>query len=94
MNINIDGHSRNATPTEETIIHQVRTVFWNRFLSVIDEVDNNRILSDADMDLLCESIDSRKQTLFACDRYGHYMIDDQCGKPEHRYYKFCEKILG
>lgn len=26
-----------------------------------------------------------------CDRYGHDIVDDQCGIPEHRFCAYCSK---
>jgi hypothetical protein len=31
--------------------------------------------------------------VLACAFLGHYIIDDQCGRPEHRFCVWCSKCI-
>jgi hypothetical protein len=45
--------------------------------------------ADADHDRISEALNT-----VLCDIYGHEIIDDQCGIPEHRYCAWCMKREG
>lgn len=45
--------------------------------------------ADADHDRIIDALNTA-----LCDLYGHEIIDDHCGKPEHRYCAWCGKREG
>jgi len=60
-----------------------------RFLS--DTVmDDPSWPEDGSDDELSDKLEAAVNELL-CEHYGHEIIDDQCGRPEHRYCVWCNR---
>lgn len=68
----------------------MRIRIYQRVDALIDDLamDNQKIPDDIG-DVIADLFEERRQELFLCDELGHHWVDDQCGKPEHKYCFLC-----
>lgn len=63
-------------------------IWWWVADRMLDDVDWSQ-WNDDDEQLATAVADAVKGLL--CERYGHEVIDDQCGIPSHRYCVYCNR---
>lgn len=69
---------------------QAREVIWRWFTSDhIERIDLD-LITDEFYDQLETGYESIMEAL--CSVVGHYVMDDQCGRPEHRYCLYCKTL--
>lgn len=56
---------------------------------IIDEAHGYPM--DGSADDLIDEVEAAVNAIF-CRVYGHYIIDDQCGIPSHRFCAYCHRL--